>query len=134
MAALNRAGIPTGVLVAPLMPGINDDPRQVAEILELCAEAGAVNVGGICLHLRGEVRDVFMGWLRSARPDLVDRYEDLYARGAYAPVAERKRISALLLGHVWPERASHRGLFRDATGHVPPPRGAPAAPVQERLF
>ena len=57
VAELNRAGIPTGVLVAPLMPGINDDPRQVEEILELCAEAGAVSIGGICLHLRGEVRE-----------------------------------------------------------------------------
>ena len=85
VAELNRAGIPTGVLIAPLMPGINDSPEQVERILELCAEAGAVSVGGICLHLRGEVREVFMDWLRSYRPDLVPRYEELYARGAYAP-------------------------------------------------
>ena len=36
VAELNRQGIPCGVLVAPLMPGINDDPKQVEEILELC--------------------------------------------------------------------------------------------------
>ena len=96
MAELNRAGIPTGVLIAPLMPGINDSPEQVERILELCAEAGAVSIGGICLHLRGEVRGVFMDWLRSYRPDLVPRYEELYARGAYAPKAERERISKLV--------------------------------------
>jgi DNA repair photolyase len=96
VAELNRAGIPTGVLVAPLMPGINDSPEQVERILELCAEAGAVSVGGICLHLRGEVRDVFMDWLESYRPDLVARYEQLYARGAYAPEAERQRIQGLI--------------------------------------
>jgi DNA repair photolyase len=96
VAELNRAGIPTGVLVAPLMPGINDSPEQVEEILELCAEAGAVSIGGICLHLRGEVRDIVMDWLRSYRPDLVPRYESLYARGAYAPKAERERISRLV--------------------------------------
>ena len=96
VAELNRAGIPTGVLIAPLMPGINDDPRQVEEILELCAEAGAVSVGGICLHLRGEVRQVFMDWLRSYRPDLVPRYERLYARGAYAPQTERERLSRMV--------------------------------------
>ena len=79
VAELNRAGIPCGVLVAPLMPGINDSPEQVERILELCAEAGAVSIGGICLHLRGEVRQVFMDWLRSYRPDLVPRYEELYA-------------------------------------------------------
>jgi DNA repair photolyase len=96
VAELNRAGIPTGVLVAPLMPGINDSPEQVERILELCAEAGAVSIGGICLHLRGEVRGVFMDWLRSYRPDLVPRYEELYARGAYAPKEERDRLSSVV--------------------------------------
>ncbi len=96
VAELNRAGIPCGVLVAPLMPGINDSPEQVELILELCAEAGAVSIGGICLHLRGEVRQVFMDWLRSYRPDLVPRYEEIYARGAYAPKAERDRIARLI--------------------------------------
>ena len=93
---LTRAGIPTGILIAPLMPGINDDPRQVEEILAIAGEMGAVSVGGICLHLRGEVRGVFMDWLRSYRPDLVDRYEELYARGAYAPQEERARIARLV--------------------------------------
>jgi DNA repair photolyase len=96
VAELNQAGIPTGVLIAPLMPGINDSPEQVEKILQLCAEAGAVSIGGICLHLRGEVRDIVMDWLRSYRPDLVPRYESLYARGAYAPKAERERLSRLV--------------------------------------
>ena len=96
VAELTRAGIPTGVLVAPLMPGINDDPRQVEEILELAAEAGARTVSGITLHLRGEVRGIFMDWLRSYRPDLVEYYEQLYARGAYAPRAEQERMSGLV--------------------------------------
>jgi DNA repair photolyase len=93
---LSRAGIPTGVLVAPLMPGINDDPRQVEEILQLAADAGATSVSGITLHLRGEVRGIFMEWLRSYRPDLVEHYEELYARGAYAPRAEQDRMAALV--------------------------------------
>jgi DNA repair photolyase len=93
---LNRAGIPSGILIAPLMPGINDDPRQVEEILRLAAEAGATSIGGITLHLRGEVRGIFMEWLRSYRPDLVPRYEQLYARGAYAASAERERIEGVL--------------------------------------
>jgi DNA repair photolyase len=96
VAELNRAGIPTGVLVAPLMPGINDSPRQVEELLERVTEAGATGVSGIALHLRGEVRDVFMGWLRAQRPDLVPRYEKLYRRGAYAPREERARLSKLV--------------------------------------
>ena len=95
---LNRAGIPTGILIAPLMPGINDSPVQVERILELATEAGATNIGGVALHLRGEVRGIFFDWLRDQRPDLVERYEELYRRGAYAPVQERRRLGALVAG------------------------------------
>ncbi|HEV2811983.1 MAG TPA: intein-containing Rv2578c family radical SAM protein [Solirubrobacteraceae bacterium] len=107
VAALNEAGIPCGILVAPLMPGINDSPEQVERILTLAAEAGATGIGGIALHLRGEVKEIFMDWLRSYRPDLVPRYEELYRRGAYAPPAERKRLAELvrhdeLRGGTWP--------------------------------
>jgi DNA repair photolyase len=99
VAELNRLGIPTGILIAPLMPGINDDPKQVERIVAIAAEAGAVSIGGIGLHLRGEVRDVFMDWLRSYRPDLVDHYEQLYARGAYLPGPEKQRLQRLVKGH-----------------------------------
>ena len=96
VAELSAAGIPVGVLVAPLMPGINDSPEQVERILELCAEAGAESVGGIGLHLKGEVREIFLDWLRSQRPDLVPRYERLYASGAFLPKGERERIGRLI--------------------------------------
>ena len=133
VAELNAAGIPTGVLIAPLMPGINDAPHQVEPLLELAAEAGATNVAGIALHLRGEVRTVFMDWLRSQRPDLVPRYEELYRRRAYAPPEERARLSALVRrggapGAFW--RSRWRG-DEDAGGGD----AAPAArPQQESLF
>jgi DNA repair photolyase len=99
VAELNRAGIPTGVLIAPLMPGINDSPAQVDELLNLATEAGATSISGIALHLRGDVRQVFMGWLREQRPDLVPRYEQLYRKGAYAPADERKRLSQMVGRH-----------------------------------
>jgi DNA repair photolyase len=132
VAELNRQGIPTGVLIAPLMPGINDDPRQVEEILELCGEAGAVNIGGIPLHLRGEVRGIFFEWLRSYRPDLVERYEELYARGAYMGRTEQERIRGLVRarGRTGPERY-REGELDPVTV---PERRAPKDPVQTRLF
>jgi len=95
VAELNRAGIPCGILIAPLMPGINDAPEQVARIIELAEEAGAVDIGGIALHLRGELKGLFFDWLREHRPDLLPRYERLYARGAYAPKEERQRLARL---------------------------------------
>jgi DNA repair photolyase len=96
VAELNRAGIPTGVLIAPLMPGVNDAPHQIEPLLELASAAGATSIGGVALHLRGEVRGIFMDWLRSQRPDLIERYEQLYRRGAYAPPHERERLSQLV--------------------------------------
>jgi DNA repair photolyase len=93
VAELTRNGIPSSVLVAPLMPGINDSPSQVERILELAGEAGARSVTPIGLHLRGEVRDIFFDWLHQYRPDLIERYERLYSRGAYLPTAERKRLA-----------------------------------------
>jgi DNA repair photolyase len=96
VAELTRAGIQCGVLVAPLIPGVNDDPAQVQEIVEACAEAGASHIGGICLHLRGAVKDIWFEWLEAYRPDLIPRYERMYARGAYAPKAERERIMNLV--------------------------------------
>jgi DNA repair photolyase len=104
VAELNRAGIPTGVLIAPLMPGINDAPHQVDELLSLATEAGATSIAGIALHLRGDVRHIFMDWLRAQRPDLVPRYERLYRGGAYAPKDERKRLSGMVSRRVMSPR------------------------------
>jgi DNA repair photolyase len=98
VARLVDAGIPTSVLVAPLMPGINDDPTSVAEIVARARAAGARSVTPIALHLRSGVREVFMDWLEEARPDLVERYGEIYARGAYAPADERRRLAALVRG------------------------------------
>ena len=123
---LSRAGIPVGVLVAPLMPGINDSPAEVEGILALCAEAGATSVGGIGLHLKGEVREIFLDWLRSYRPDLLPRYEELYASGAFLPRPERDRIGRQLADGR--RRAGVRGSRSLRTGEaksrqVPSPRG-----------
>jgi DNA repair photolyase len=95
VAALNEAGIPSGVLVAPLMPGINDSAEEVRRIRELAKEAGAVSVGSVTLHLRGEVRDIWFDWLRLHRPDLIPMYEELYERGAYARSDVRSRHAEL---------------------------------------
>jgi DNA repair photolyase len=139
VAELNRAGIPTGILVAPLMPGINDDPRQVEEILRVAGEAGATGVSGIALHLRGEVRGIFMEWLASYRPDLVERYEELYARSAYAPRVEQERLGALVRrARVRSAGAFRRDPWRDHAAREPPrvvaqpPQRAPRPPEAEQ--
>jgi DNA repair photolyase len=114
VAELVRNGIRTGILIAPLMPGINDAPEQVAPILELASEAGAAYVSGIALHLRGEVKGLFFDWLRENRPDLVPLYERLYRRGAYMPMDERERLSHLVKGPDQEPGGRMRGYLRPA--------------------
>ena len=116
VAELNQLGIPTGILIAPLMPGINDAPEQVERIVALATEAGAVHIGGTTLFLRGSVKEVFFEWMREHRPDLLERYERLYSRGAYLPADERRTIEvaagAPWAGRSYPDRFRHRGHGR----------------------
>jgi DNA repair photolyase len=138
VAELNRNGIPTGILIAPLMPGINDAPEQVAKIVEAAEEAKATYIGGNTLFLRGSVREVVFEWLRENRPDLVPTYERLYANGrAYLAPPDRRRIE-LAAGAPWLRRDDspfgerHRGGRRN--GAAPRPALLPAAPRQGSLF
>jgi DNA repair photolyase len=113
VAELTRAGIRTGVLVAPLMPGINDAPEQIEPILQMASEAGAAYVSGIALHLRGDVRHLFFDWLREHRPGLVPLYERLYKRGAYMHPDERQRITERVKGPRLPPMEQMRGRSRE---------------------
>lgn len=68
---LSDAGVPVGVSVSPLIPGLNDD--EVPGILERAAAAGATSAFMILLRLPGAVRPVFEERLRAAFPDRANR-------------------------------------------------------------
>ena len=84
VARLNDAGVPCGVLVAPVLPGLSDRPEQLDAVVKACVEAGARSISPILLHLRPGVREHYLSWLEGARPDLLERYRSLYPR-SYAP-------------------------------------------------
>lgn len=65
--ALSAAGIPVSVLVAPVIPAIND--HEIERILEAAREAGAGEAGYVLLRLPHEVRDIFAEWLVTHAPD-----------------------------------------------------------------
>jgi DNA repair photolyase len=92
--ALNDAGIPTGVLMAPILPYVTDHDEQLEATVKAIAEAGATHVSPIVLHLRTGAREWYLRWLEATRPDLVGRYRDLYGRGAYAPKAYQAEVAA----------------------------------------
>lgn len=95
---LRSRGIDSGVLIAPLMPGINDDPDQVRPIVERAKKAGATFLGSAALHLRGEVKDVFYAWLQEKRPDLLPKYEALYGNRATMRPEQRRHATRAVKG------------------------------------
>jgi len=68
--ALAAAGIPTGVMVAPVIPALTD--KSLEAILEAAAGAGATIAGWIMLRLPNEVRLLFKEWLAAHTPQRAD--------------------------------------------------------------
>jgi len=101
--ALADAGLPCGVFLAPVLPGLTDGVEHVDAALAAIAAAGASGVTVIPLHLRPGAREWFMAWLAGAHPELVPRYQQLYARRAYVPAEYRtwlsQRVAPLLARH-----------------------------------
>ena len=71
ITALSQAGIPTGVLVAPVIPGLTDE--HMPDILKAAAEAGATFAGYTPLRLPYSVKDLFQTWLREHKPDRAEK-------------------------------------------------------------
>jgi DNA repair photolyase len=89
---LNEAGVPCGVLVAPILPGLSDRDDQLREAVEACVEAGAVAISSVALHLRPGVREHYLGWLRTVRPELVAETERRYRR-SYLPKDDQRDLA-----------------------------------------
>ncbi|HLX61126.1 MAG TPA: PA0069 family radical SAM protein [Planctomycetota bacterium] len=71
MRSLAREGVPVGVAVAPIIPGLND--TQVAEVLERAKDAGATAAFRVMLRLPAEVKPVFIERLTAAYPDRANK-------------------------------------------------------------
>jgi DNA repair photolyase len=68
---LRAAGVPCGVMVAPVVPAIND--HEIPRILEAAREAGALNAGWVLLRLPHGVKELFADWLERHYPDRRDK-------------------------------------------------------------
>ena len=112
-ATLNDRGLGCGVLMGPILPFLSDSPAQLDATVRQIADAGAIHIVPIVLHLRPGAREWFFQWLRENHPGLVGQYEELYGRRAYAPKAYQARISGQVR-----ELAERYGIGR--------PRGGPA--------
>lgn len=72
---LTAAGVPTQVMVAPVIPGLNDS--EIPAILSAARDAGATTASYILLRLPSTVTDVFFGWLQQFYPDRVGKVKTL---------------------------------------------------------
>ncbi|GLZ52236.1 Rv2578c family radical SAM protein [Actinomycetospora sp. NBRC 106378] len=107
------AGLPVGVFVAPVLPGLTDSDEALDALLGEIAAAGASGASVLALHLRPGTREWFHGWLAREHPHLLERYAQLYRRGAYVQQAYRddlrRRVGALLRRHGLDGGGHHMG-------------------------
>ena len=68
---LTRAGIPVGVMMAPIIPGLNHS--EIPTLLKAVADAGAVDAGFTVVRLNGQIAEIFEQWLRQFYPDRADK-------------------------------------------------------------
>jgi DNA repair photolyase len=69
--SLANAGVPVGVMVAPVIPGLTD--HEMPAILRACANAGATFAGFVPVRLPHAVAPLFERWLRDHRPDRAEK-------------------------------------------------------------
>ena len=95
LRALSRlvdAGLDVGVGMAPILPGISDAPESLAAVVRAARDAGATGVWANLLYLRPGTREHFLANLARDWPELLPRYEDLYAGRSYLGAAEVQPI------------------------------------------
>jgi DNA repair photolyase len=88
------AGIKASVGMAPILPGLSDDPRLLADVVRAARDAGATGVWANLLYLRPGTREHFLDHLARDWPELLPTYEHLYARGPYVTKAVAEPVKA----------------------------------------
>jgi DNA repair photolyase len=94
LKALVDAGIRASVGMAPILPGLSDQPRQIADVVRAAREAGACAIWANLLYLKPGTREHFLDCLSRDWPELVPEYERLYSGRAYLPHAESEPVRA----------------------------------------
>jgi DNA repair photolyase len=114
MKLLSERGVRCGVLLAPVLPGLTDDPESLERVVEAAREHGASFVHDNVLYLKPGTKEWFMPFLREAYPHLSERYAKYY-RGVYAPRTYTQEVHRTIDG------------LRRRFGLIPQERSQPAA-------
>jgi len=122
---LNEAGVPAGVICAPVVPGITDDPKALDTLVRATKEAGGRYIYVNPLFLKPCSAAIFLPFLEKEFPHLVENYRKRYASRAFLPASYRKRISSLMAAlrhkHGFPAREEATRIYER---HYPLPEEA----------
>jgi len=103
LSLLVDAGIEANVGMAPILPGLSDRPEQLAAVVKEARAAGATGIWANLLYLAPGTKEHFLEALARDWPEQLERYEELYARGAYLPRATldpvRQQVRSLARSH-----------------------------------
>ena len=112
---LNEAGIPAGVMCAPVLPDITDDPKGLDALVRATKEAGGRYIYANLLFLKPCSAAIFLPFLKREFPHLVENYRKRYASRAFLPASYRKRISSLMAAlrrkHGFPAREEATRIY-----------------------
>jgi DNA repair photolyase len=112
LKTLVDGGIRAGVGVAPILPGLSDDPHLLEDVVKAARDHGATHVWANVLYLRPGTREHFLDKLAKVWPELLPMYEQLYASRAYLGDTEtrplRSRVQQLAKAYEVADRRTVR--------------------------
>ena len=120
---LTDAGVPCGVFLAPILPGITDSVESLEAVAAAAKDHGAVSFGSAVLRLAPLVKEHYLGFVAATFPDLLPRYERAYAgtniASGYQAAIDR-RLARIRERHGFVEDAMHNRTD-NAGGGMPIP-------------
>jgi len=135
---LRQAGICTGILCSPLLPGITDDAKSIDDMAGRAAEAGASFFAAQPLFLKSCSRPTYLSFVREHFPALEAEYDERFSTADFAAQPYRRRMSVMVADacrrHGIPERSTDALLTRDAGLVRREPQGIGIAGKQQCLF
>ena len=122
LAELARAGIRCNVLMMPVIPGLNDAPAAIENVVRAARRAGAHAVWWRSLFLKPAAARRFIPFVKERLPEIADTIDQFYARAVYAPRAYDERIGA-----IFDRLRAKYGFIVDHRDRRDTPPAAPAA-------